>query len=270
MALDKLVDSAQLDADLEDVADAIRAKGGTSAQLAFPAGFVSAIGDIQTGGGEIQLRGNLYFDTDSGLTNPVKVKSYKYAAFSCAMTYANSTLGGVIFDLSGDATNGFNCIVGSFNTANNAGALIKIISSDGTGWMHISNGGQCFRGQTRLEEISCRVTTDALTAADRTFTNCTALKYINFVPDRCQMPLPLGNSSALTDAGLVAIANGLKGGDAKTVTLHATPKARCAQIVGTVSQVTDDSGTYDFFTADAGGTVTLTDFITNTKGWTLA
>ena len=51
MALDKLVDSAQLDADLEDVADAIRAKGGTSAQLAFPSGFVSAIGDIQTGGG---------------------------------------------------------------------------------------------------------------------------------------------------------------------------------------------------------------------------
>lgn len=51
MALDKLVDSAQLDADLGDVADAIRAKGGTSAQLAFPAGFVSAIGDIQTGGG---------------------------------------------------------------------------------------------------------------------------------------------------------------------------------------------------------------------------
>ena len=52
MALDKLVDSAQLDADLEDVADAIRAKGGTSAQLAFPAGFVSAIGDISTGGGD--------------------------------------------------------------------------------------------------------------------------------------------------------------------------------------------------------------------------
>ena len=49
MALDKLVDSAQLDSDLEDVADAIRAKGGTSASLAFPAGFVSAIQAISTG-----------------------------------------------------------------------------------------------------------------------------------------------------------------------------------------------------------------------------
>ena len=52
MALDKLVDSTQLDSDLTSVANAIRTKGGTSAQLAFPAGFVSAIGDIPSGGGD--------------------------------------------------------------------------------------------------------------------------------------------------------------------------------------------------------------------------
>lgn len=51
MAVDKLVDSTQLDADLEDIADAIRAKGGTSASLAFPNDFVSAIENIPTGGG---------------------------------------------------------------------------------------------------------------------------------------------------------------------------------------------------------------------------
>lgn len=51
MAVDKLVDSAQLDADLTSVANAIRTKGGTSASLAFPAGFVQAIEDIPTGGG---------------------------------------------------------------------------------------------------------------------------------------------------------------------------------------------------------------------------
>lgn len=49
MAVDKLVDSTQLDADLTSVANAIRTKGGTSAQLAFPAGFVSAVQDIPTG-----------------------------------------------------------------------------------------------------------------------------------------------------------------------------------------------------------------------------
>jgi len=51
MALDKLVDSSQLDSDLGDIADAIRAKGGTSGQLAFPQGFVDAVEAIETGGG---------------------------------------------------------------------------------------------------------------------------------------------------------------------------------------------------------------------------
>lgn len=51
MALDALVDSTQLDTDLTSVANAIRTKGGTSAQLAFPTGFVDAIEDIETGGG---------------------------------------------------------------------------------------------------------------------------------------------------------------------------------------------------------------------------
>ena len=49
MAVDKLVDSTQLDADLTSVANAIRTKGGTSGQLAFPNGFVSAVQNIPTG-----------------------------------------------------------------------------------------------------------------------------------------------------------------------------------------------------------------------------
>ncbi len=51
MSLDKLVDSTQLDSDLTSVANAIRAKSGGSGQLAFPAGFVSEIGNIPSGGG---------------------------------------------------------------------------------------------------------------------------------------------------------------------------------------------------------------------------
>ena len=38
-------------ADLTEVADAIRAKGGTSAPLVYPSGFVSAIQSIDTTGG---------------------------------------------------------------------------------------------------------------------------------------------------------------------------------------------------------------------------
>ena len=49
MAYDKLVDSTQLDNNLTSVANAIRTKGGTSGQLAFPNGFVSAVNAIPTG-----------------------------------------------------------------------------------------------------------------------------------------------------------------------------------------------------------------------------
>lgn len=49
MSVDKLVDSTQLNADLTSVANAIRAKSGGSSQLAFPAGFVSEIGNIPAG-----------------------------------------------------------------------------------------------------------------------------------------------------------------------------------------------------------------------------
>ena len=51
MALDKVVDSAALDAGMTDVADAIRAKAGTTEPLAWPDGFITAISGIETGGG---------------------------------------------------------------------------------------------------------------------------------------------------------------------------------------------------------------------------
>ena len=49
MAVDRRIDSAQLDSDLSSIANAIRAKSGGSSQLAFPAGFVSEIGNIPSG-----------------------------------------------------------------------------------------------------------------------------------------------------------------------------------------------------------------------------
>lgn len=67
MAVDKLVDSTQLDADLTSVANAIRTKGGTSASLAFPADFVSAIAAI-TGGTIYEDSGTLTLTSDYSYT----------------------------------------------------------------------------------------------------------------------------------------------------------------------------------------------------------
>ena len=51
MALDKVVDSAELDAGMALVADSIRAKAGLSEPLVWPEGFKAAVDGITSGGG---------------------------------------------------------------------------------------------------------------------------------------------------------------------------------------------------------------------------
>ena len=65
MAVDKLVDSTQLDIGLTSVANAIRSKSGGSSQLAFPAGFVSEIGNIPTGSGSSMQSGSVTLASDT-------------------------------------------------------------------------------------------------------------------------------------------------------------------------------------------------------------
>lgn len=72
MAVDKLVDSTLLDANLTSVANVIRTKGGTSAPLAFPAGFVSAVQAIPTGGASAQIAFGTFTGDDT-----------QYARFTC-------------------------------------------------------------------------------------------------------------------------------------------------------------------------------------------
>jgi len=49
---------------LRDVADSIRTKGGTSAQLEFPNGWKNAIDDIETGGGSSASAGDVWQDAN--------------------------------------------------------------------------------------------------------------------------------------------------------------------------------------------------------------
>ncbi len=65
MAYDKVIDSSVLDANLTSVANAIRSKGGTSASLAFPAGFVNAISAIETGKVTTEVH-DITFSSDLG------------------------------------------------------------------------------------------------------------------------------------------------------------------------------------------------------------
>lgn len=92
MAVDKLVDSTQLDADLTSVANAIRTKGGTSAALAFPADFVSAIAAIPSGGGSVQtgtVAGNGSVDITIPVNGTVSAIIVYTEDFSTGVNYEN-------------------------------------------------------------------------------------------------------------------------------------------------------------------------------------
>lgn len=72
MALDKVVDSTVLDTGMKSVADAIRAKAGTTDLLAWPDGFKAAVECIQTGGGsgttsDVALKDVNFYDYDGTL-----------------------------------------------------------------------------------------------------------------------------------------------------------------------------------------------------------
>lgn len=65
MAYDKVVDSAVLDAGLKQIADAIREKGGTSDNLAFPSAMAGAIAAIEAGGGMKCVEGSVVLSADA-------------------------------------------------------------------------------------------------------------------------------------------------------------------------------------------------------------
>lgn len=85
MAYDKVVDSASLDSKLTQVADAIRTKGNTSADLQFPSGFISAIQAIQTGT-ELQIIVTVKSGATVTATKGSKVVSGTAVNGTCTLT----------------------------------------------------------------------------------------------------------------------------------------------------------------------------------------
>ena len=97
MAFDKVVDSAALDAGMKSVADAIRAKTGTTDLLAWPDGFKAAVEGIQTGGGQAFQCGTVVSADGTNLVVPCTLDNIlivrKYINSTRNMAYLlNATL----------------------------------------------------------------------------------------------------------------------------------------------------------------------------------
>ncbi len=116
MSVNKLVDSTQLDSDLTSVANAIRAKSGGSSQLAFPAGFVSEIQAIPSGGGgmtldwatiqEVTVGANSVTST-SGVSTYFSGYNYKFIMLASDLTVNNQFVLGFSANATGALDQGY-------------------------------------------------------------------------------------------------------------------------------------------------------------------
>ena len=181
MALDKLVDSTQLDSDLTSVANAIRTKGGTSASLAFPADFVSAIAAIPTGGTDYlpDVCANiLTVLDDSGITRINRDFSFRQCTELTSVNLPNLTTVGSI----GTAFYGCSKLtevhlpnLGDSYPSNNSSSTFygcsKLTFADLGGWKRL--GGTEFYGCTEFKTLVLRRTAGITELASTgAFNNC--------------------------------------------------------------------------------------------------
>ena len=267
-----LVDKTLLDNGLKEVANAIRQSGGTTAKLSFPTGMAAAVKGVKAAPWWVNKMANapyLFY----GVTLPERCEfDFSFLPVSedtqVNMTTLFSTAKGVkeitvTFPSSkkiciGQMFNGVTTVEkvvfkGDFDVAQNPGGGIL----GGLGAFAMCSNLKTiestapFGGNQLLRKEA---------TAYNTFYNCAKLVDVRFTPNSAQQDWVFKWSPNLSDATLVSAANALTVGS-YTLTLHATAAARCAEIVGTVSD--------GVFTADSGGTTTLTEFITTTKGWSI-
>lgn len=300
MAVDKLVDSTQLDADLTSVANAIRTKGGTSAQMAFPAGFVSAVNAIPQGdenlaklagpSGYLSYRwaygifeeneefsvdvSNYVYRNQYGVNPPPMIDTFVSARRLKSIEILNYRN---VVSASYQSFNEFaykTSNYGSFND-NLESVSIKIKDeNDALPYITPTSCVDAFSGRKKLKVVDVVWDMSHISAYSQgynfrnMFDQCESLEEVRFAPNTLlwmSTSYQLFNvSQVLSDASLVSIANALAvGSAAPNLKLLSTPYARCSTLMGTV---TDGLFTQD----DVSGTVSLADFIANTKGWTLS
>ena len=146
MAVDKLVDSTQLDADLTSVANAIRTKGGTSAQLAFPSGFVSAVEAIPSGGGGSPTGSYTPTANTKTFTIDVGASFTHFVIYATSNVYAAGSGVRTISLIAYDSSMAFTWRIGS-NAAGTAGSATMPTSGFSiSGTQFVVNTDQFFLG----------------------------------------------------------------------------------------------------------------------------
>lgn len=252
--------------------DAIRSKGGTSAPMTV-AQAKAAVEAIETGGGE-KLEDLVSSVTSFSLAGCTLKK--KDTVLDFGNVNVNNFSVNKATSAYADASIEIKCknltfATGAIADQNRSSKLRTIIFSCENNPQTVSEFGR----QTKISRILGKpLLTYVFGTGNYRHFNSSSITEFYLVPNKIETGAGGINTGVLVDASIVSVANALVGGLETAQTLHisnATTKAKCSTIMGTVSQVTDGDETYDFFTQDQeNGTISLADFITNTKGWTLA
>lgn len=275
MGYDTLVDGDYLNNGLKAIADGIRQGSGVSGELTFPDGMAEAAAQKRSGVPEIfkrlkSLGGGFYSDKTLPETLELDLSFMSsntcglYRTFDSCTSLKDVTL--IISD--GAALSLGLCFYNCFN--------LQKITLQGN-FSHATTAPYpgaaealgAFANCSKLEEINSSRPFGVKYISNQThyynpFYGCSALKEVRFERTVTNDNWVMGWSSALSDETLISIANALVSGS-MTLTLHATAAARCTEITG--REGVGDEG--ECFVADADGYLTLEDYITTVKGWSI-
>ena len=271
MAYDLVVDSSYLNNGLKAIADGIRQGSGVSGELTFPDGMAEAAAQKSGGMPEIfemlvGLSSGFYGVTTLPDTLTLDLSFIKSGKCVLRQTFRECRN---LKDVTLIIPDGAKLSLGlcfyfcsSLKTVTLQGSFLHATTEVFPG---ASEAVGAFAYCSKLETVNSSKPFGVKYISNQMhyynpFFNCTALKEVRFERQVASNDWVFKWSPALSDATLISVANALTVGS-YTLTLHATPAARCAEIVGTVSD--------GVFTADSGGTTTLTEFITTTKGWSI-
>lgn len=258
----------KLETDITNAYDAVQTKGGTIPTNKNTNNLSTAINSISGGATEIEWDGNSTNFSRVTIEPTLDKFTFKEAhpsRLTISAGYANIA-DDMFFTFRTMPTTYTLVLNGQALRANAAKKIGFDVSLSSATTMSLM-----FYGCTNLEEIygepfdtSGIVNSNSMPS----FEGCSNLKKIIFKENTTKFNIKFKESSMLEDNTLISIANGLNESvTSQTLSLHNTSTAKCSTIMGTV-----DSTTYSYkvFIPSDSGTMSLEEFITIEKGWTLS
>lgn len=240
------------DTTLDAIADAINAKTGDSSAMT-PAEMVTAIESIGGGGGGeaygvTSVTYGIDYNGESGEGNFPDLEALNIQRQTKLKTI--------------DVVTGANEITLSIGLQNSASFsdVLEVVNLHGA-VCTVSNAS--IRYRRKLKELNAKL---KIVNASYFLTACDSLESVSFLENATGISFPIDGAPNLSNDSLISCANGLDESTPNTLTMSTAQKTAANSIVGTVT----NNGNYSIFTADGSGATTLLDFITNTKGWTVA